>query len=230
MGSRPGEGGGGAARAGRFLAARARGSAGDLHGRPLPSELTVTFLDLVRPAVVLGSTQSLEEVDVDAATAAGIDVVRRRSGGGAVFVRSEDLVWADVFVPAGDRLWDADVGRAFHWLGDVWAAVVGDGAVVHTGALVSSAWSAKVCFAGLGPGEVTVGGRKVVGLAQRRTRAGALFQCACLLTWDPATLVSLLRLGPGAAADLAGLAGGLGRTAASVEAALVEALTDGGVR
>ena len=36
------------------------------------------------PAVVLGSTQPEATVDAGAAAAAGLDVVRRRSGGGAV--------------------------------------------------------------------------------------------------------------------------------------------------
>ena len=49
-----------------------------------------------------------------------------------------------------------------------------------------------VCFAGLGPGEVTVDGRKVVGISQRRTRAWARFQCAALGRWDPAALAELL--------------------------------------
>ncbi|MDP9389628.1 MAG: hypothetical protein M3Q48_17360, partial [Actinomycetota bacterium] len=82
----------------------------------------------------------------------------------------------------------------------------GAGGVVHRGGLVASAWSAMVCFAGLGPGEVTVGGRKVVGLAQRRTREGALFQCALPLAWDPVPLLAALGVEDGRAAVAAELA------------------------
>jgi hypothetical protein len=59
------------------------------------------------------------------------------------------------------------------------------------------AWGQLVCFAGLGPGEVTagLGGAKVVGISQRRTRAGARFQCAVPLAWDPGRLAALLALG-----------------------------------
>ena len=53
-----------------------------------------------------------------------------------------------------------------------------------------------VCFAGLGPGEVTVAGAKALGISQRRTRAGARFQCAVPRTWDASTLAAVL---PGAA-------------------------------
>ncbi len=109
------------------------------------------------------------------------------------------LVWADVVVPAGDPLADDDVGRAAWWLGEAWTRALADlgipGGVVHHGGLVRSEWSSLVCFAGLGPGEVTVGGAKVGGMSQRRTRAGALFQCAALLDWQPARLLDRLALG-----------------------------------
>jgi lipoate-protein ligase A len=43
---------------------------------------------------------------------------------------------------------------------------------------------------------VSVDGRKVVGISQRRTREGAWFQCAALLEWRPRELVDLLGLEP----------------------------------
>ena len=143
-------------------------------------------------AVVLGSTQP------DSVVAPGTPTVRRRSGGGAVLVEPGGLVWVDVFVPAGDPLWEADVGRAFAWLGRLWMAALADagtaGARAHTGPLVTTPWSPLVCFAGLGPGEVTLDGAKVVGMSQRRTRSGALFQCAALLEWRPERLLDRLAL------------------------------------
>jgi lipoate-protein ligase A len=79
----------------------------------------------------------------------------------------------------------------------VWAAALGAEAKVHPGPMVTSAWSSLVCFAGLGPGEVTVGGRKAVGISQRRTRDAAGFQCAAYSRWDPAALAALLALPAG---------------------------------
>ncbi len=185
---------------------------------------------------MLGSTQAADVVDRGRAGAAGVAVVRRRSGGGAVLVRPGELVWADVFVPAGDALWSADVGRATHWLGRVWAdalAALGRPATWHDGPLVSTPWSGLVCFAGLGPGEVRLAGApagaaKVVGVSQRRTRAGALFQCAALLRWAPADLVDLLALGEArrerAVSELAGAAAGLGLAGGVVEDAFLAEL------
>ena len=57
--------------------------------------------------------------------------------------------------------------------------------------MIQSFWSHAICFAGVGPGEVLIDGAKVVGISQRRTRAGARFQCAVLRTWDPAELARI---------------------------------------
>ncbi len=150
--------------------------------------------------MVLGSGQPDRHVDAERAAGLGIEVVRRRSGGGAVMVGPGIAVWIDVVVPAGDPLWQPDVGRAAWWLGEVWAAALAEiglsGAEVWRGGQVRSEWSDRVCFAGLGAGEVTVAGRKMVGISQRRTRLGALFQCAVPITWAPAALLDVLRLSP----------------------------------
>ncbi|MFN2507053.1 MAG: biotin/lipoate A/B protein ligase family protein [Acidimicrobiales bacterium] len=223
-------GAGGVGDAGRWQVRRLAGPAGTLHHRPWPRPVvcSVSFLTADRPALVLGSTQPETVADPDRLATAGVELVRRRSGGGAVLLHPGSVVWADVMVPAGDGLWCTDVGRAFLWLGRVWAealAAVGvDGAAVHTGPLVRSEWSDLVCFAGLGPGEITLDGRKVVGMSQRRTREGALFQCAALLRWDVDRLAGLLGLDASAAAELAGVATGLDVAAPVLEQALVDAL------
>jgi lipoate-protein ligase A len=85
-------------------------------------------------------------------------------------------------------------------------------------------WSRSVCFAGLGPGEVTVGGRKVVGISQRRRRDGALFQCAALLAWDARATAAALGLPSAAVAELAGLAAGLPVDRRSLEQAFLHAV------
>jgi lipoate---protein ligase len=165
-----------------------------------PSGRAVAVCRVNAPAVVLGSTQSTAVIDAARAAAQGITVARRRSGGGAVLVTPDDPVWIDLWVPVGDRLWNPDVGRAFDWLGDAWVTALGRSGVadlvVHRGGTVArSRWSRLVCFGGVGTGEVVTGdGRKVVGLAQRRSRGGAWFQGACVLHWQPARLVGLLAL------------------------------------
>jgi lipoate-protein ligase A len=222
----------GAGPGGRWRVEHERGPALELHqgsaalaGRPggpgsgvVGQERVVRVLTVDRPALVLGSGQPDSDVDTEAAATSGIDIVRRRSGGGAVLVEPGGLLWVDLVIPASDPLWQTDVGRAAWWVGATWASAlertVGGPAEVWRGAMRRSPWSGRVCFAGLGPGEVCVGGQKVVGVSQRRTRTVALFQTAALLRWDPAPLVALLGVDDAARAQarvaLAGVAVGVG--------------------
>lgn len=212
---------------------RAQGRAADFHARDLvePPRRSVSIIDVDRPALVLGSTQPPQHADLAALSAGGIDLARRRSGGGAVLLVPGAGLWVDVVVPRDDPLWDEDVGRATHWLGRAWQAALahlGVVATVHTDALVVTRWSHLVCFAGLGPGEVSVEGRKLVGISQRRTRSGARFQCLLHRHWHPGPLLALLALDDGdraeAGTDLAGAATGLGHRLDGVVEAFLASL------
>jgi lipoate---protein ligase len=153
-------------------------------------------------AVVLGSTQDESRLNAARCAAAGLDVIRRRSGGGAVVVRPGAQIWIDVFVPRGDPLFVEDVAASFRFLGEAWrdalAAVLQVSspapAVVRPGEGTSSEWGRMLCFAALGAGEVTLGGRKVVGISQRRDRSGAWLHSMAMLEHDPQELARLFRL------------------------------------
>ena len=189
-------------RRGGWLVERRAGTASVLHESWPPDDLATRRVlcrcEVTGPALVLGSAQRDDDADVAAAAGAGVAVVRRSSGGGAVLVSPGAQLWLDVWVPRGDTLWQEDVVRAAWWLGGVWAGALRRlGAPelhVHRGRAVKSAWSERVCFAGVGPGEVTLDGRKVVGMSQRRTRAGVRMSTMALLRWEPAPLLALLAL------------------------------------
>jgi lipoate-protein ligase A len=181
------------------------GAARDFHEHTLETvsdERRLAFFAVDRPALVLGSTQRDDVVDHRAAREDGIDVVRRRSGGGAVLLVPGEHVWVDVAIGRDDPRWTDDVSASTGWLGEAWAdalaPMVGERLVVHTGPMVRDEVSDLVCFAGLAPGEVTAAGAKVVGISQRRTRAGARWQCVALRRWDPADHTRLL---PGLSVD-----------------------------
>lgn len=151
-------------------------------------------------AVVLGSTQGR------AVTGDGSiyrpPPVRRRGGGGAVFVAPARQVWIEIWVPRGDPLWDDDIVASSAWVGDAWAAALAgfgvSGVSVHRGPSTGDSVAGAVCFAGLGPGEVSAGdpARKVMGLTQHRTRFGARMQTMAVMRWDPEPIVAeLQRLG-----------------------------------
>lgn len=142
-----------------------------------------------RAAFVLGSSQSEQDLDAPFCSSRGIDIVRRRSGGGAVWVDPVDSVWVDIVIPRSDPLWIDDVGRAMHFVGRAWCDVLsslgmGD-VIVNDGPHVANDWSKHLCVAGRGTGEVfTHSGAKVIGISQRRTRDYARFQCIAYLAWD----------------------------------------------
>ncbi len=147
---------------------------------------TMRFVTVDAATLVLGSGQS------DSIVGSVPRYVRRRSGGGAVWLDPAEQVWADVILPAGHHLWSNDVTQSFEWLGAAWVRAVRSLGVteptdVHVGRLEPSPWSGLLCFAGRGPGEVFVRNRKLVGISQRRSRGGALFQCGILTRWrfDP---------------------------------------------
>ena len=207
---------------------KVRGPVADLVGAAIP-EPTTRLVRVVVPddaAFVIGSTQP------GPVGAPDRPMVRRRSGGGGVLMEPGRLLWVDLVVPRGDPWWDDDVGRAADPVGRAWATAIGRlglAPAVHTGGLASSPWSRSLCFAGLGPGEVTVERRKVVGIAQRRTRAGACFQCAVPLEAPGRTSVEAAGLtGVDAQAALAHLersAGAIDRPVPALLAGLRAALT-----
>jgi lipoate-protein ligase A len=188
---------------------------------PSGAERTVVVSSVTGPALILGSAQPETLADREACERLGARVVRRHSGGGAVFVAPGAQVWVDCFLPAGDDLLESDVGRSFSWLGEVWAAALAAALDRDTGPLeVHSPVTGRgrpatlVCFGEIGSGEVTLAGRKVVGLSQRRTRAGAWFHCLVPLRRTDAELVECLQVG---APERARALGQLGRAADVVE-------------
>jgi lipoate-protein ligase A len=159
------------------------------------------------PTLVLGSTQPTELVDTAGLRARGVELARRRGGGGAVSLAPGEQLWLDAWIPRDDPLWVADVSAAAGWVGAWWTeALTGlgqRGFEAHRGRSVPGAFGDLVCFAGRGPGEVFQGARKVVGLSQWRAREGALFSSCAYVRWDPASLLALLHVDAHTRADLA---------------------------
>ncbi|MCL4433714.1 MAG: hypothetical protein M1399_02945 [Actinobacteria bacterium] len=202
-----------------------RGSAGALHkmwpDRYQRASRTVAFSEVTNEALVVGSMQPLagEQLDLPSASGMGreghpadanldvtrakpagmkcpLEVVRRRSGGGAVYVAPGQQLWVDLWIPRDDPLFEEDVLRTSILAGRVWARALEKLGVsrieIHGGRVALGRWGALVCFASLGPGEVLTGGRKSVGIAQRRDRDGAWLQTMLPLIWNPAYWVPSL--------------------------------------
>jgi lipoate-protein ligase A len=136
---------------------------------------TLVRLRLDEPVVVLGSTQRPSDLDGAALERGGIGMRRRRGGGGAVLLHPEDL-WLELWLPRRDED-PLDVRASAHQLGAWWRAALRSAGVeceVHEGAVDHPQQGAIACFAAVGPGEVTVGRAKLVGISQWRVREGTL--------------------------------------------------------
>jgi lipoate---protein ligase len=154
--------------------------------------------DVAGPTLVLGSTQHRDLVDEGALRGRGVDLVRRRGGGGAVYLGPGEQLWLDVWLPRDDPLWMPDVSAAAEWVGAWWMEALAEsgphGLGIHRGRSVPGEFGDLVCFAGRGPGEVFHGDAKVVGLSQWRSRQGALFSTCAYLRWHPAALLDVVAL------------------------------------
>jgi lipoate-protein ligase A len=178
-----------------------RGTARELHELDLladaPRAAQVWWLQPDDPALVLGSRQSADIADAGECGRLGVSIVKRRSGGGAVLVVPDQLVWVDIVAAHG--MAPDDVRGSMIWAGEIWqralAPFVADAAdlTVHAGSMITTPWSELVCFAGLGPGEVSLDDRKLVGLSQRRTRHGVRIQGTLYVAPQTIDLARLLR-------------------------------------
>ena len=136
-------------------------------------DATIYVVRADRSTLVLGSTQSTDLLDPS--RRGEIALRRRRGGGGLVLLQPDDL-WIDWWIPTGDDRWRSDVHASSRLVGEWWADVLREFVTgdisVHDGPLEGDPAYRLVCFAGSGPGEVFVDGKKAVGVTQWRVREG----------------------------------------------------------
>jgi lipoate---protein ligase len=156
-----------------------------------------------RTAIILGRGQA---AGLAAHSTGDVTVLSRYSGGGAVLM-DPSLLSLDVLIPADSPLLQGDLAAVFVRCGTAWARALRDLGVpevtVYEGAGTARRQGdardrllAAVCYATVGRGEVLTAGRKIVGLAQRRRREGALVQCGLLRRWRPGPLLEALGADP----------------------------------
>ncbi len=196
---------------------------------------TVRFYAWDPPAVSLGRHQPDSDPGPLAALAArGVDVVRRPTGGRAVWHGpvSEELTYS-VIVPLGEPPLDAglvETYRRIHAaLADGLAALGADVALAPRSHSIPRPDSRLACFAASVPYEITSGGAKLVGSAQRRTRRALLQHGSIPLAGNQSVLREAWpeSLDPRAATTLSAAAGrpvGFAEATASLASALAEGL------
>lgn len=142
---------------------------------------TLRFFAWEPPCLSIGYNQATDEVDITQCQQAGLDVVRRPTGGRAI-LHTDELTYS-IVAPQGEprvaggvvesyRRLSAGLVRGLRLLGvDVAQAEAGHGTVAPTG---QDAEVSAACFDAPSAYEVTAGGKKLVGSAQVRRREAVL--------------------------------------------------------
>ena len=152
---------------------------------------TVRFYSWDPPALSLGYFQSAGEFDLDDLAASGIPVVRRPTGGGAIYHHGE-LTFTVAAGPLASQTLGATIGQRYE---RVHGAVIealrtfGVESAMRGGTLDApfSPSEHRLCFDRTIGCDIVAGGRKLVGSAQRKTRHGFLQHGSIPLVENPMT-------------------------------------------
>ncbi|MCL2849509.1 MAG: lipoate--protein ligase family protein, partial [Micrococcales bacterium] len=142
---------------------------------------TLRFWEWTEPATVIGSFQSLaNEVDLDAAGRLGVTVVRRISGGGAMFMEAGNCVTFSLVVPASlvdGMSFESSYAFLNAWVVDALADV---GVTAFT----------------TGINDISSSAGKLAGSAQKRLASGAvLHHVTMAYDIDADKMMQVLRIG-----------------------------------
>ncbi len=141
---------------------------------------TLRIWEWASPAVVIGRFQSLRnEVDMDAAQRHGIEVVRRVSGGGAMFIEPGNTITYSIYAPLS-LIKGLSFGEAYAYM-DEWVLT----ALAELGI---KAWYQPL-------NDITSAGGKIAGAAQVHRGGAVLHHVTMAYDIDAAKMVDVLRIG-----------------------------------
>lgn len=146
-------------------------------GRRAP---TLRFWEWDSPCVVIGRFQSLaNEVDPDGARRHGINVVRRITGGGAMFMEAGNCITYSIHAP--ESLVEGMSFQESYAFFDQWV-------IDALGELGIEAWYQPL-------NDITSSGGKIAGAAQARRNGAVLHHVTMAYDIDAAKMLEVLRIG-----------------------------------
>lgn len=179
------------------------------------SSPTIRFFAWAPPTVSLGYGQPLDgHVDTAACRRLGVGLVRRPTGGSAIYHDGPERELTYSVVATADDIGGGarDLHHSYQWIGR--ALVAGLRALGAPVEMVGVARGDEpqpaFCFARTGSCEIELGGRKIVGSAQRRYGATFLQHGSVLLGVDAPHLAALFPTTPDPLATLTTLETALG--------------------
>ncbi len=156
---------------------------------------TIRFYGWHPAAVSIGYFQEpQDEVNIEQCGKTGVDIVRRLTGGKAVF--HDDEITYSVVACAGEKPFPADILGTYKVISDCLVqglAYLGIKAnLAPAGRAVKDPDLKSFCFSVPSRNELLVAGRKICGSAQMRTSSGFLQHGSLLLTFDPVKALSII--------------------------------------
>ncbi len=159
---------------------------------------TLRMYSWSRDSLILGVGQSSTQIDVEACHAIGCDILRRISGGTAVF-HDGNTVSFQLVLPTGHPFLSDDIHVNYEHIAGIVVSMLASLRVFGRWASIEEARQDappagldSICFSSLAPYEVMTRGRKLVGLAQVRRRSVTALQGMIYLRLDAAKSVRLL--------------------------------------
>jgi lipoate-protein ligase A len=141
---------------------------------------TLRIWEWASPAVVIGRFQSLRnEVDGEAARRHGIEVVRRVSGGGAMFIEPGNTITYSIYAPLS-LIKGMSFQEAYAFM-DAWT-------IQALGELGIKAWYQPL-------NDITSEGGKIAGAAQAHRGGAVLHHVTMAYDIDAAKMLEVLRIG-----------------------------------
>lgn len=158
---------------------------------------TLRFYSWSPPCLSLGRGQHLDEVDLAACNRAGIDTVRRPTGGRAI-LHTDELTYMVALLQSDPRV-EGGVVEGYRRLSEGLLAGMRQLGVAAVQARSSATQSeaTPVCFEMPADYEITVAGRKLVGSAQWRAGGGVLQHGSLPLRGDLGRIVDFLNFSEG---------------------------------
>ena len=156
---------------------------------------TIRFYGWHPAAVSIGYFQDPQnELNLEQCGNMGIDIVRRLTGGKAVF--HNDEITYSVVAGVGEKSFSADILGTYKVISDCLAQGLANLGIkanlTPAGRAIKDMELNPCCFSNPTQNELLVAGRKICGSAQMRTKGGFLQQGSLLLTFDPVKALSVI--------------------------------------
>lgn len=169
------------------------------------------FYSWKAPTLSIGYFQRSSDIDLGACHASSVCLVRRPTGGRAV-LHQRDLTYSLV-IPLRPPWTEFSIAESYRRINSclkLGLETLGLAATIGMAPGPAGRAQSPFCFSAIARHEVLVGGRKVIGSAQRRFPSALLQQGSILLDFDPAELLLLLRhQGRASTVDALGMVGTL---------------------